>query len=127
MWKLLSINFKGWYKEKPFLLLLNKNFYNEFFPLWAYLISKMINIFVTDIGINHDENNRTFFISKQRILSPYLVQGIVLSPEDKKNEYVKCILQFSYFYHLYVVTFSFYTEKLWLAVLPFKVKFLTFN
>lgn len=71
----------------------------------------MINLFITDIGVNHNENNRTFFIPKQSFLSPYLVQDILLSPEDEKNEYVKCVFQFSYFYHLYIVKFSFSTEK----------------
>ena len=58
----------------------------------VYLISKMINLFIMDIGINHFKNNRTFFIPKQAFLSPYLEPGIVLSPEDKKNEYVNDVL-----------------------------------
>lgn len=128
-WKSLSVNFKGWYKEKPFLLLISSA--SAFFPLWAYLISKMIDLFITDIGINHDENNRTFFIPKQAFLSPYLIQGIALSPENEKNKYVKCVLQPSCFYHLYIVKFSFCTEKftykLYLAVPLLKVKFLIFN
>ena len=53
---------------------------------------KVINPTFTDIRISLHKNHIIFFIPQQAFPNSSLVQSTVLSPEDKRSEYDKCVL-----------------------------------